>query len=40
VPGSRHGPNDFSNFIETHGTWMHRFLSDGLVLSDGVEGVA
>ena len=40
VPGSRHGPNKLSNYIEIHRTWMHRFLSDGFVLSDGVEGVA
>lgn len=37
MPGSRHGPNKLSNYIEIHRTWMHRLTLAGFVLSDGVE---
>jgi hypothetical protein len=37
VPGSRHGPNKLSRYLEIHHTWMHQLRLGDFVLSDGVE---
>ncbi|MCX6069418.1 MAG: hypothetical protein NTU91_00960 [Chloroflexi bacterium] len=37
MPEGRHGPNKLPNYTDIHRNEMHRFLSDGFELSDGIE---